>query len=419
MEPLRFTVIGLGGYGLIHIEAVRWLASLGLGRLAGVVALEADRQARPEVARALQQDGVILYDSVKQFLKDGIEATDVLTVPIGIHAHVPVSSAALKAGLDVYCEKPVAATIQEVDALLETEKDTGNTVAIGFQHIFSNSMRQIKKRIVDGRLGPVRHLELFCGWPRSLAYYSRNEWTGRLKLGKDWILDSPANNANAHYVMNALYLSSPLAGIAAVPARIHAELYRGNDIEGPDTVQMRIGCTEGAEIHIILTHANWYVNGPRMTMHCEHGTAYWQTDLGKTLIRYTSGRTEEFNNLVHEQWRFEGFRDLVEAIREGRPSLCPTRLARAHTLAINAMHESCTQVVAVPPEYLSDEEDWEMFPKTTRAQFRRINDLDEYLAVALAEDVMLSELGIPWARPGASSVFAIDDYHSFPSRPRS
>jgi predicted dehydrogenase len=343
----------------------------------------------------------------------------VLTVPIGIHAHVPVSSAAVRGGLDVYCEKPVAATVQEVDALIRAEAETGRTVAIGFQHICSNSMRQIKKRIVDGRLGAVRRLELFCGWPRSNAYYSRNEWTGRLKLGKEWILDSPANNANAHYVMNALYLSSPHAGKAATPARVHAELYRGNEIEGPDTVQMRISCIEGAEIHIILTHANWYVNGPRMTLHCEHGRAYWQTDLGKTLIRYTGGRTEEFNNQVHDQWRFEGFRDLVEAIRERRPPLCPPELARAQTLTINAMHESCPQVAAVPSEFLSDVEDLEMYPKNTRAQFRRINDLDEYLAVAMAEDVMLSELGIPWARPGGSSAFTVNEYHSFPSQPRS
>jgi hypothetical protein len=218
--------------------------------------------------------------------------------------------------------------------------------------------------------------------------------------------------------MNALYLSSPHSGKAATPARIHAELYRGNDIEGPDTVQMRITCAEGAEVHIILTHANWYVNGPRMTLQCEHGTAYWQTDLGKTVVRYSNGRAEGFNNLVHDQWRYEGFRDLVEAIRQRRPSHCSPELARAQTLAINAMHESCPEVTAVPAEYLSDVEDWEMSPQNARAQFRRINDLDEYLTVALAEDVLLSELGIPWAKPGKSTAFAIGDYRSFPSHPR-
>jgi len=416
MNPLRFTVIGLGGYGLVHIEAVKWLASLGLGRLAGVVALEADREARPELARALQRDGVILYDSVKQFMKDGQSSTDVLTVPIGIHAHVPVSTAALKAGLDVYCEKPVAATVQEVDALIRAQKESRRTVTVGYQHLYSNSIRRLKKRIMDGRLGNVRRLELFCGWPRSQAYYSRNEWTGRLKLGKDWILDSPANNAHAHYVMNALYLASPHQGMAAEPTTVRAELYRGNDIEGPDTVQMQIACTDGAEVHIILTHANWFVNGPRMTLHCEHGTAYWQTDLGKTLVRYSSGRSEHFDNHVHDQWRFEGFRDLVEALRERRSPLCTPELARAHTLTINAMHESCPSVTAVPSEYVSDVEDWEMYPKSTRAQFRRINDLDEFLVVALGERAMLSELGIPWATPGLGSAFAVNDYRSFPSR---
>jgi hypothetical protein len=80
------------------------------------------------------------------------------------------------------------------------------------------------------------------------------------------------------------------------------------------------------------------------------------------------------------------------------------------------MHESCPQVTAVPSDYLSDVKDWEMYPKSTRAQFRRINDLDEYLAVAMAERVLLSELGIPWATPGRSQAFSVGDYRSFPSK---
>ena len=205
MERIRFAVVGLGGYGLVHINAVRWLAGLGLGNLVGVIALESDRKQRPDLVRDLLSAHCTLYGSVDEFLAGGAQSADVLTVPIGINMHLPVSASAMRAGLHVYCEKPAAATVQDVDALIAAKRETGRTIAIGYQHIYSNSIQQLKSRISGGRLGSVRSLSLMCGWPRSETYYSRNEWAGKMRVGGEWILDSPANNAHAHYLLNALY----------------------------------------------------------------------------------------------------------------------------------------------------------------------------------------------------------------------
>ncbi len=141
-------------------------------------------------------------------MHDGTSVADVLTVPIGIHHHVPVSVTALQAGLHVYCEKPVAATVQDVDTLIDAQARPGRQVAVGYQHICSNAMQQLKQRVVSGRLGQLHTATMLCGWPRSKQYYSRNEWTGKLRIGRDWILDSPANNAHAHYVLNLLFAGS-------------------------------------------------------------------------------------------------------------------------------------------------------------------------------------------------------------------
>jgi len=99
---LRFAVIGLGGYGLVHLKAVDWIAGQGLAKLVGVVALESDRKQRPELAGELLARGCTLYDSVGQFMSQGAGTADVLTVPIGIGMHVPVSVAAMRAGVHVY-----------------------------------------------------------------------------------------------------------------------------------------------------------------------------------------------------------------------------------------------------------------------------------------------------------------------------
>lgn len=416
MEPLRFAVIGLGGYGLVHLKAVDWIAAQGLATLVGVVALESDRKQRPELAGELLARGCTLYDSVGQFFSEGAGTADVLTVPIGIGMHVPVSIAAMRAGLHVYCEKPVAATVQEVDKLIEAKKETGRSVAVGFQHIYSNSIQKLKSRICGGELGKVRFLTLVCGWPRSETYYRRNEWAGKLRVGEEWILDSPANNAHAHYLMNALYLCSSAAGKAENPTEIRAELYRANRIEGPDTALLRFATTGGSSAFVIFTHANGRENGPRMRLECERGTAYWQTDNGKTFIRYGDGKTEEFDNLVHDNWRYEGFRDFVLALREGREPLCTPELARAHTLTVNAMHDSSPEIGVIPESSVTVVEDWEMYPPGTKGMFHRVRGLDEYMSVAVHERSFFSELGIAWARGFTSRSVSIGNYTRFPSR---
>jgi len=416
MDPVRFAVVGLGGYGLVHIRAVNWLADQGLASLAGVVALESDRKLRPEVVAGLRAQRCALFDSIEQFMSQGRGAADVLTVPIGIHMHVPVSSAAMDSGLHVYCEKPAAATVQEVDRLIAVKNRTGRRVAIGYQHIYSNSIRRLKSHICGGRLGAVRSLSLMCGWPRSEAYYSRNEWAGKLRVGEEWILDSPANNAHAHYLLNALYLCSDVEGKADTPAEIRAELFRANSIEGPDTVLLRCTTTGGTGVFVIFTHANGRENGPTMRLECEGGTAYWQTDNGKTLIRYRDGKTEEFDNLVDENWRYEGFRDFVLALREGRDPLCTPELARAQSLTVNAMHESCPAIGVIPDSCVSVVEDWEMFPPGTRGKFHRVRGMDEYMNVAFEERSFFSELGVPWARGSHLTSFNVAGYTRYPSQ---
>lgn len=113
MSPLRFAVIGLSGFDEVHLNAVAWLEKQGLAELTGVVAIEYDRRRFPEKIKNLAARNIPLYSSSEDFFQHGENTAEVLTVPIGIHQHVPVSLAALEAVLHVYCEKPAAATIQD------------------------------------------------------------------------------------------------------------------------------------------------------------------------------------------------------------------------------------------------------------------------------------------------------------------
>ena len=58
---------------------------------------------------------------------------DVVTIGTPDHTHVPIAIAAMQAGCDVYCEKPVTLTIEEGKRICEVVKETGKVFQVGSQ----------------------------------------------------------------------------------------------------------------------------------------------------------------------------------------------------------------------------------------------------------------------------------------------
>ena len=75
------------------------------------------------------QYGTKAYGSYQELLADPqIEAVSVLT-PNFTHAEITI--AALKAGKHVLCEKPMAVTLQDCEAMVQTAEQTGKKLMIG------------------------------------------------------------------------------------------------------------------------------------------------------------------------------------------------------------------------------------------------------------------------------------------------
>ncbi|MDZ7290504.1 MAG: Gfo/Idh/MocA family oxidoreductase [candidate division KSB1 bacterium] len=411
-SPLRFVVIGLGGMSKVHLEAVAWLEKQALAQLSGVVAIDFDRRRFPELVQSLNARQIPLYRSIEDFLQHAAQTADILTVPIGIHQHVPVSLAALRAGLHVYCEKPVAATIQEVDQLIAAQKTSGKLVGINFQNIYSASIQNLKARICDGRLGRLQSAALICSWPRSRNYYARNDWAGRLRKKGAWILDSPVNNAMGHYLHIMLYLASNSIADSATPMEITAELYRAAHIESYDTAALRVRCENGAKLYSYMTLAGAPAYGPVMELTCENGQVLWQNFNGKTAIHYHTGNKEQFDNGPPD-WMYEGFRNFVRAIRGEERLLCPPEVCRSHTLCVNGAHESCPVIQNFPASEIIVVTDKEMPPSEATAVFDRVPGLNALLQKAFSERKLLSEIGVEWAIEGTS--FNLKNYDQFPA----
>jgi myo-inositol 2-dehydrogenase / D-chiro-inositol 1-dehydrogenase len=93
------------------------------------------------------------YADYRQLLER--EKPDIVTIGTPDHWHVPIAVAALRAGCDVYCEKPLTLTIEEGFIIRDAVKQTGRVFQVGTQQRSENDLvfLQAIAIVKSGRLG--------------------------------------------------------------------------------------------------------------------------------------------------------------------------------------------------------------------------------------------------------------------------
>jgi len=111
--------------------------------------------------------------------QDLLSSKEVDAVYIGLpnHLHAEWSIKAMEAGLHVLCEKPFALTLDQVDTMMDTQKQTGRILAEAFMYRHHPQTKIVGDLIKNGKLGEVillRGLFNFSINPRGLVKKNLN-----------------------------------------------------------------------------------------------------------------------------------------------------------------------------------------------------------------------------------------------------
>ena len=269
-RPVLIGIAGLGGWAAACGDQLLRAASASGGAIRFAAACDPLLDAHAARAHELRQVGVSVADSFERMLEQPLDA---VWLPVPIALHRPFAAQALAAGRAVLVEKPAAGIVQDVDAMIADRDRAGLPVAVAFQTMYDDATWQAKRLLLEGAVGHVRRASVVGCWPRGASYYARNRWAGRLRDGDAWVLDSPANNAMAHFLNLALFLLGPTADAPAAPALVEAELYRANPIETYDTCTLRVTLLGGAALLVAMTHACAGTVDPVVTIEGGRGLA--------------------------------------------------------------------------------------------------------------------------------------------------
>jgi predicted dehydrogenase len=164
-KPRRVGLIGTGWYGkvdllrLIQVEPVEVVSlcdvdSKMLNEAADIVATRQASHKRPR-----------LYKDYREMLKE--KDLDIVEVATPDHWHALATIAALQAGADVYCQKPISVDVVEGQAMLAAARKYKRVVQIGTQRRSTPHLVEARDQFVStGKLGKVGLVEIYS--------YSRN-----------------------------------------------------------------------------------------------------------------------------------------------------------------------------------------------------------------------------------------------------
>ena len=142
MKKIRTGVVGVGFIGAAHIDAVRRLGYVEVA----AIAVRHDAEAiaeRLSVAHA--------YTDYREMIdKENLDAIHICTPNV---SHYEIAVYAMERGLHVMCEKPLAFTVAEAEALTKLAQETGLVNAVNFHCRYYPMIRQMREMVKENAVG--------------------------------------------------------------------------------------------------------------------------------------------------------------------------------------------------------------------------------------------------------------------------
>lgn len=150
--PVRIGLIGAGQIGNNHLTAYQQIPE---AKVVAVADLFPDKVDAAKAKFGIA-DGYADY-------RDLLARGDIDAVDVCVHnnKHAPLSIEALRAGKHTYCEKPMAGTYRDAEAMRDAAIAAGKMLHIQMATLYSPETRAAKRLIDDGHLGKIYYARSF------------------------------------------------------------------------------------------------------------------------------------------------------------------------------------------------------------------------------------------------------------------
>ncbi len=331
--PLRVAVAGLGTMGTKYADLLRD------GQIAGAtLAAVCNRRPEPRAAYREARGFSDLGDLLKA------RAAEAVIIATPHYAHTTLALAALRRGLHVLVDKPLAVHKADAEKMLAAHRDRKSVFAIMFQMRMDPRFRKIKALLTSGKLGNIQRMQwTLTDWFRTDAYYRAGQWRAT------W-----AGEGGGILLNQAPHQLDLLQWLLGLPERVRAWCHLGkyHRIEVEDEVSAYLEFPGGAtgvfiastgeapgtnRLEIACDRARLVLEGQKLIVDTNH--------VPTAILRATSLEMFAVPQTTRTEFVFEPpvathhvvVQNFVDAIRKGAPLIAPASAGLASLELANAM----------------------------------------------------------------------------------
>ncbi|MBW3624900.1 MAG: Gfo/Idh/MocA family oxidoreductase [Armatimonadetes bacterium] len=328
MNPLRVALVGCGIISEAHVRAYANHAD----RARITVCCDIDLEKAQE--RAEQAGGASVVTEYDEVISDpDVDAVEICTPH---HLHKDAVIAAARAGKQVLCQKPLAKTLEDCDAMIAAAEEAGVTLYYGETNHTLPAALEAKRAIEAGRIGQI------IGTQATYAH-----WQGGKYLSTAWRYDPNVTgggqllDGGIHYIDLMLNVAGPIEAVTCFATRFRPELggedtavvnarYRGGHLGALFSSQAAGIWFPGASFIAFGTEGVLSMGGPQgaLTLHRPD-----LPDNREALIEKGSWG-DSFTVMIGHY---------LDTVQHGKPNPSPGSVGRENLKVVLAAYESARQ----------------------------------------------------------------------------
>ena len=329
-RKLGIALVGLGEYSTSMLAPA--LTQTTYCELTAIVTGTPEKEKIWADRYNIPKENIYNYDNFDDIANN--KDVDIIYVVLPNAMHADFSIRAARAGKHVICEKPMAVSVEEAEAIIKACKDAKVKLSVGYRLHSEPYTQEVKKMVAEQTFGKT----LFAS--AEAAYLSGNNWN-QWRFNKELSGGGALMNMGVYAIQGALYAigENPIAVTAQEFSTI-PEKFKDTD----ETITAQFEFSNGATATIFTSHN---ARADRLYASCEKG--WFELDTAYT-YGPLHGRTSRGDEITFPHFSQQAMQmdDFARHILEGTPNKAPGEMGLRDMKIIKAIYKSIETKQRVP-----------------------------------------------------------------------
>ena len=321
-KKLGVALVGLGSYSTYQLAPS--LLDTEHCYLAGIVTGTKEKESVWQEKYNIPKENIYNYENFDTIADN--DSIDVIYVVLPNSMHAEFCIRAAKAGKHVICEKPMAVSVTECDAIMNTCNEYKVKLSVGYRMQSDPYTHEVKKYVGEKTFGDVLFVSSDAGY---VSNGNPDQWRLNKKLSGGGAL----MNMGVYAIQTSIYGTgqNPIS-VSAQEFSTRPDYFKDTD----ETITAQFKFENGAVAHMMTSHN---ANGNRLKCHCSKG--WFELDPAHS-YGPISGRTSNGDILKFPHKRQQALQmdDFAKHILLDSKNLAPGEMGKRDMIIVEAIYKS-------------------------------------------------------------------------------